>query len=135
MLWNATGMMPSLDRIVKRMQEEEILFCFVTETWLNPKYALPSVCRESSAVCSVLPQGYDRGKNGVSMLINPRMARHDALKDTETMTKDTVNGTFIHVKIGVLNVICIYYPPSSATEINIWLEEILIKCNVNFGQD
>ena len=41
MLWNATGMMPSLDRIVKRMQEEEILFCFVTETWLNPKYALP----------------------------------------------------------------------------------------------
>ena len=135
MLWNATGMMPSLDRIVKRMQEEEILFCFVTETWLNPKYALPSVCRESSAVCSVLPQGYDRGKNGVSMLINPRMARHDALKDTETMTKDTVNGTFIHVKIGVLNVICIYYPPSSATEINIWLEEILIKCNVNSGQD
>lgn len=135
MLWNATGMMPSLDRIVKRMEDEEILFCFVTETWLNPKYALPSVCRQSSAACSVLPQGYDRGKNGVSMLINPKMARHEALKDTETITKDTVNGTFLHVKIGALNVICVYYPPSSATEIDIWLEEILIKCNVNSGND
>lgn len=131
LLWNATGLMPSLDRIVKRMEEEEILFCFVTETWLNPKYAMPSVCRESSAVCSVLPQGYDRGKNGVSMVINPKMARHEALKDTEIITKDTVNGTFLHVKIGGLNVICIYYPPSSPTEIDIWLEEILIRCNVN----
>ncbi|TEB15429.1 hypothetical protein C9890_0607 [Perkinsus sp. BL_2016] len=92
---------------------------------------MPSVCRESSAVCSVLPQGYDRGKNGVSMVINPKMARHEALKDTEIITKDTVNGNFLHVKIGGLNVICIYYPPSSPTEIDIWLEEILIRCNVN----
>lgn len=135
MLWNATGLMPNLDRIVKRMEEENILFCFVTETWLNPKFAIPSVCKEASAVCNVFPQGYERGKNGVSMIINPKLAKHEALKDTETMTKDTLNGTFLHVKIGNLDVLCIYYPPSCPTQVDIWLEEILTKCNINAEND
>ena len=135
MLWNATGLMPNLDRIVNRMEEEKILFCFVTETWLNPKHSIPSVCKESSSVCTLMPQGYDRGKNGVSMIINPKMAKHEVLKDTEVMTKDTLNGTFLHVKIGNVNVLCIYYPPSCETELNIWLEEILLKCNINSGHD
>lgn len=135
MLWNATGMMPNLDRIVKRMEDEEILFCFVTETWLNPKNAIPSVCKESSSVCTLMPLGYDRGKNGVSMIINPKMSRHEVLKDTEVMTKDTLNGTFLHVKIGNVNVLCIYYPPSCETELNVWLEEIVLKCNINSGNE
>ena len=135
MLWNATGLMPNLDRIIRRMEEEEILLCFVTETWLNPKHAIPSVCKDSSSVCTLMPQGYERGKNGVSMIINPKLAKHEALKDTEVMTKDTLNGTFLHVKIGNLNVLCIYYPPSCPTELNIWLEEILLKCNINTGRD
>ena len=41
----------------------------------------------------------------------------------------------MHVKIGGLNVICVYYPPSTATEIDIWLEEIIIKCNMNSGTE
>ena len=135
MLWNATGLMPNLDRILKRMEDEEILFCFVTETWLNPKNAIPTVCKESSSVCTLMPQGYDRGKNGVSLIINPKMAKHEVLKDTEVMTKDTLNGTFLHVKIGNLDVLCIYYPPSCETELDIWLEEVLLKCNINSGND
>lgn len=135
MLWNATGMMPNLDRIVKRMEDEEILFCFVTETWLNPKHAIPAVCKESSSVCTIMPQGRDRGKNGVSMIVNPKMSKHKALKDTEVMTKDTINGTFLHVKIGSVNILCIYYPPSCETELEIWLEEVLLKCNIDSGRD
>jgi hypothetical protein len=79
MLWNATGMMPNLDRIVKMMEDEEILFCFVTETWLNPKHSIQSVCKESSSVCTIMPQGRDREKNGVSMIINPKLSKHQAL--------------------------------------------------------
>jgi exonuclease III len=128
-------MMPNLDRIVKRMEDEEILFCFVTETWLNPKHSIPSVCKESSSVCTIMPQGRDRGKYGVSMIINPKMSKHQALKDTEVMTKDTVNGTFLHVKIESVNILCIYYPPSCETELEIWLEEVLLKCNIDSGRD
>ena len=70
MLWNATGMMANLDRIVRRMQTEDILFGFIVETWLHPERAIPKVCRETSAVCVVHPVGYERGKNGISIIIN-----------------------------------------------------------------
>lgn len=135
MLWNATGLMPNLDRIVKRMEDEEILFCFVTETWLNPKHSIPIICKDSSSVCTLMPLGHNRGKNGISLIINPRMARHQVLKDTEIMTKDTLNGTFLHVKVGSINILCIYYPPSCETELALWLEEILLKCNINSWQE
>ena len=130
MLWNATGLLPNLDRVIRRMESEEILFCFVTETWLNPKNSIPSVCRESSAVCTIMPRDYNRGKNGVSLIINPKMSRHAALKDLEILAKDTLNGTFIYLQVGNVKILCIYYPPSCATEIDIWMEEIFLKCNI-----
>ena len=135
MLWNATGLLPNLDRIVRRMESEEILLCFVTETWLNPKHNIPAVCRNTSAVCSIMPQGYNRGKNGVSLIINPKMSRHPVLKDLEILAKDTLNGTFIYLQIGSVKILCVYYPPSCPTEINVWIEEIFLKCNINSGQD
>jgi hypothetical protein len=51
------------------------------------------------------------------------------------MTKDTVNGTFLHVKIGSVNILCIYYPPSCEIELEIWLEEVLLKYNIDSGRD
>lgn len=131
LLWNATGLMANLDRVVKRMEDENLLFCFVTETWLNPKNNIPSVCRSTSAVCSIMPQGYERGKNGVSLIINPSMVNHPILKDMEVLSRDTLNGTYLYVQLGSLKVLCIYYPPSCPTEINIWLEEIFTSCKIN----
>lgn len=135
MLWNATGLMQNLDRIVNRMIDEEILFGFVTETWLNPKYSIPSVCRDTSAICSLFPVGFDRGKNGVSILINPKMVKHRALKDFEVLNKDTLNGTYIHVQIGNVQILCIYFPPSCPTDLDIWLEEVFLKCRISSGSD
>lgn len=135
LLWNATGLMPNLDRIIKRMEGEDILLGFITETWLNPKYSIPSVCRETSSICSILPIGYDRGKNGVSIIINPKMIKHPALKDFETLSKDTLNGTYIHIKIGNVQILCIYYPPSCPTDLDTWLEEIFMKCNITGTDD
>lgn len=135
MLWNATGLMSNLDRIVRRMEAEDILLGFVTETWLNPKYSIPLVCRETSAICNIVPVGFDRGKNGVSIIINPKMNDHPALKDFEILTKDTLNGTFIHGKIGNVQILCIYYPPSCPTDLDIWLEEIFLKCNLSGTND
>ena len=49
------------------MIDEEKLICFVAETWQHPNRQIPS------AVCVINPVNYERGKNGVAMLINPRM--------------------------------------------------------------
>lgn len=135
MLWNATGMMANLDRIVRRMEEEEILFSFIVETWLHPERAIPKVCRETSAVCMVHPVGYERGKNGISIIINPQMKRHPLLKDFQILARDTINGTFIYSQIGSVKVLCIYNPPSQPEDIDTWLEEILLKCRVNTLED
>jgi hypothetical protein len=131
MLWNATGMMANLDRIVRRMQTEDILFGFIVETWLHPERAIPKVCRETSAVCVVHPVGYERGKNGISIIINPKMKRHPLLRDFQVLARDTVNGTFIYVQLGNIKLLCIYNPPSQPEEIDTWLEEILLKCRAN----
>ena len=93
MLWNATGMMPNLDRIVRRMEAEEILFGFIVETWLHPERAIPKVCRDTSAVCVVHPVGFERGKNGISVIINPQMKKHPLLKDFQILARDTINTT------------------------------------------
>lgn len=131
MLWNATGMMPNLDRIVRRMETEEILFGFIVETWLHPERAIPKVCRDTSAVCVVHPVGFERGKNGISLIINPQMKKHPLLKDFQILARDTINGTFIYVQIGNIKVLCVYLPPSQPEEIDTWIEEVLLKCRAN----
>ena len=135
MLWNATGMMANLDRIIRRMETEEILFGFIVETWLHPERAIPKVCRDTSAVCMVHPVGFERGKNGISIVINPKMRKHPALKDFQILARDTVNGTFIFMQLGNLKILCIYNPPSQPEEIDTWLEEILVKCRANTLED
>ena len=131
MLWNATGLMPNLDRVIRRMETEDILLGFITETWLHPERAIPKVCRDTSAVCMIHPVGFERGKNGISIIINPKMKRHPALKDFQILARDTLNGSYIILQIGNIKIMCVYNPPSQPEEIDIWLEEIITKCNAN----
>ena len=131
MLWNATGMMPNLDRIIRRMETEEILFGFIVETWLHPERAIPKVCRDTSAVCVIHPVGYERGKNGISLIINPQMKNHPILRDLQILARDTINGTYIYLQVGNVKVLCVYNPPSQPEEIDTWIEEILLKCRAN----
>lgn len=135
MLWNATGLMANLDRIVRRMETDDILFGFIVETWLHPERAIPKVCRDTSAVCTIHPVGYERGKNGISIIINPKMRKHPLLKDFQILARDTVNGTFIYLQLGNFKILCIYNPPSQPEEIDTWLEEILLKCRANTLED
>lgn len=88
---------------------------------LGPERAIPRICRETSAVCTIHPIGYERGKNGISMLINPKHANHPAVKNAQVLARDTLNGTYLLVKIGNIKILCVYYPPSGPTEINTWL--------------
>lgn len=131
MLWNATGLMPNLDRVVRKMEEKDILLCFVTETWLHPERAIPAVCRETSAVCMVHPVGYERGKNGVSVIINPRLQKHPIFNDFQVLARDTINGTYIFIQMGTIKILCVYHPPSHPDEIDTWLEEIMLKCGAS----
>ena len=135
MLWNATGMMPNLDRIVRRMESEEILFGFIVETWLHPERAIPKVCRDTSAVCMVHPVGFERGKNGISVIINPQMKKHPLLKDFQILARDTVNGTFLYLQLGNIKILCVYNPPSQPEEIDTWLDEILLKCRAKTSDE
>jgi hypothetical protein len=135
MLWNATGMMPNLDRIVRRMETEDILFGFIVETWLHPGRAIPKVCRDTSAVCVVHPVGFERGKNGISLIINPQMKKHPLLKDLQILARDTVNGTYIYLQVGNIKVLCVYFPPSQPEEIDTWIEEVLLKCRANTADE
>lgn len=135
MLWNATGLMANLDRIVRRMESEDILFGFIVETWLHPERAIPKVCRDTSAVCVIHPIGHERGKNGISIIINPKMKKHPLLKDFQVLARDTINGTYIYVQVGSIKILCIYNPPSQPEEVDIWLEEILLKCRANTIED
>ena len=41
MLWNATGLMPNLDRVVRKLITDDIHFAIVVETWLHPERAIP----------------------------------------------------------------------------------------------
>ena len=135
MLWNATGLAKNVDRIVRRMIEEEILICFVTETWQHPERQIPAVCRETSAVCVIHPVGYERGKNGVAMLINPRMEEHPLIKSMQVLARDTVNGTYLLVQLGSTKILCVYHPPSAADDIDTWLEEIIEQCQISTAED
>ena len=135
LLWNATGMMPNLDRIVRRMENEEILFGFIVETWLHPERAIPKVCRDTSAVCVIHPVGFERGKNGISLIINPKLKKHPLLKDFQILARDTVNGTYLFLQIGNIKVLCIYFPPSQPEELDTWLDEIILKCRANTSDD
>ena len=83
----------------------------------------------------VHPVGYERGKNGISIIINPKMKRHPLLKDFQILARDTINGTFILMQMGNLKVLCIYNPPSQPDEIDTWLDEILMKCRANTLDD
>ena len=135
MLWNATGLMPNLDRVVRRMLQDEIHITFCVETWLHPERAIPRICRDTSAVCTIHPVGYERGKNGISMLINPNHIKHPAVKSVQVLDRDTLNGTYLLVQLGNIKILCVYYPPSGPTEINTWLDEILIKCRINITEN
>jgi hypothetical protein len=135
MLWNATGLAKNVDRIVRRMIDDEILICFVTETWQHPERQIPAVCRDTSAVCVIHPVGYERGKNGVSMLINPRMEEHPLIKGMQVLARDTVNGTYLLVQLGTTKILCVYHPPSAADDITTWLEEIIEKCSIKTVDD
>ena len=135
MLWNATGLMPNLDRIVRRMETEEILLGFIVETWLHPERAIPKVCRDTSAVCVIHPVGFERGKNGISVIVNPQMKNHPLLKDFQILARDTINGTFIFLQVGSVKILCMYNPPSQPEEIDTWVEEILLKCRANTIED
>lgn len=135
MLWNATGLAKNVDRIVRRMIEEEILICFVTETWQHPERQIPAVCRDTSAVCVIHPVNYERGKNGVSMLINPRMEEHPLIKGMQVLARDTVNGTYLLVQLGSTKLLCVYHPPSAADDMDTWLEEIIENCNFSTADD
>ena len=125
MLWNATGLAKNVDRIVRRMVEEDILICFVTETWQHPERQIPAVCRETSAVCVIHPVGFERGKNGVSMIINPRMENHPLIKGMQVLARDTINGTYLLVQLGMTKILCVYYPPSESDDICTWLEDVI----------
>jgi hypothetical protein len=135
MLWNATGLAKNVDRIVRRMIEDETLICFVTETWQHPERQIPVVCRETSAVCVIHPVNYERGKNGVAMIINPRMEEHPLIKGMQVLARDTVNGTYLLIQLGTTKILCVYHPPSAADDIDTWLEEIIEKCNVSTVDD
>ncbi len=135
LLWNATGMMPNLDRIIRRMENEEILFGFIVETWLHPERSIPKVCRDTSAVCVVHPVGFERGKNGISLIINPRMKKHPLLKDLQILARDTVNGTYLYLQIGNVKILCIYFPPSQPDEIDTWLDDLILKCRANTNEN
>jgi hypothetical protein len=135
MLWNDTGLAKNVDRIVRRMIDDEILICFVTETWQHPERQIPSVCRDTSAVCVIHPVGYERGKNKVSMLINPRMEEHPLIKGMQVLARDTVNGTYLLVQLGTKKILCVYHPPSAADDITTWLEEIIEKCSIKTVDD
>jgi hypothetical protein len=131
LLWNATGLKKNLDRIVKRMIDEEILLGFIVETWLNPEKAIPDVCRDTSAICALHPVNYERAKNGVSVIINPNMKKHPALKDMEIIARDTLNGTYLSLQLGTVKILCVYHSPTCKEEIDTWLEEIILKCNLS----
>lgn len=135
MLWNATGLAKNVDRIVRRMVEEDILICFVTETWQHPERQIPAVCRETSAVCIIHPVGFERGKNGVSMIINPRMENHPLIKGMQVLARDTINGTYLLVQLGMTKILCVYYPPSESDDICTWLEDVIEKCEVTTVDD
>ena len=135
LLWNATGLKKNLDRIIDRMIKDNIILGFIVETWLNPERALPAECKETSAVCNVHPVGYDRGKNGVSILINPKMKKHPAMKELQILSRDTLNGTYILAEICNLKILCVYHSPTNPVEIDTWLEEIIEKCNGNLSDD
>ena len=91
------------------MENEEILFDFIVETWLHPERAIPKVCRDTSAVCVIHPVGFERGKNGISLIINPKLKKHPLLKDFQILARDTVNGTYLFLQIGNIKVLCIYF--------------------------
>ena len=63
------------------------------------------------------------------------MKRHPALKDFQILARDTLNGSYIILQIGNIKIMCVYNPPSQPEEIDIWLEEIITKCNANTLDD
>jgi Reverse transcriptase (RNA-dependent DNA polymerase)/Endonuclease-reverse transcriptase len=68
MLHNATGLASKINSIKRRMQDEQIDVCAITETWIKPGNTLDKWIGSSS----IASQCSSRGHKGVAILINPR---------------------------------------------------------------
>ncbi len=79
MVWNCSGLLNNVDRLVRFMRREKIHVAFITETWLHPDRHIPSIC-EFVAVCQDT-SNISRGRNGVAVIINPSHRNHPSLKN------------------------------------------------------
>lgn len=54
------------------------------------------------AVCTIHSVGYERAKNGVSMLINPPKFNHPTITDCQILVCVTLNGAYLLLKLLVI---------------------------------
>lgn len=126
MTWNATGLRNRIDDLILYMQRQSIDFAVVTETWLRVGDSLPLICRSSSAVCSVLVG--NRGKNGVSLIINPDSS-HPEVRQLQILARDTIDGRYMLFRCGPVFFLGVYIPPASS-DFRQWILDILSINNV-----
>ena len=114
-LWNATGLQNSLDRLIMVMNETDAMLAFVVETWFDPERSIPKCCA-FSAFGQMSGLRYRRG-NGVSVVVNPRYKDSPLVKDMVCLGKDTVNGCFVIVDFAGIKWLACYNPPTGSIDL------------------
>ena len=133
--WNASGLRYNLDRLVEWMQVESVDLAFVTETWFRSDRAVPRICQNFSATCSNLNIGASRGKNGISVIINPRSVTKFEIENMVKLNSDNDQGCYLLIQIADIKILTIYYPPSTLHPIDQWLDETLDKLSINTSEN
>lgn len=114
-LWNATGLQNSLDRLIAVMNETDAMLAFVVETWFDPERSIPKCCA-FSAFGPMSGLRYRRG-NGVSVVVNSRYKDSLMVQDMVCLGKDTVNGCFVIVDFAGIKWLACYNPPSGSVDL------------------
>ena len=104
MLYNATGLRKKSDSIKKYMNENNIDFCLITETWVKnidfiPKgLVAPSVCSGQSL----------RGQAGTGFFINEEKWRGKV----KIISTDCIRGLYSIIELQNIIIVVVYFPPS-----------------------
>ena len=128
--WNAQGLKYKSDELIKYMETNRIDFIVVTETWYSAEQSLPRLVRKFSSVDSRPNTGRHRNGNGVSILFNP--FKQAAMKECQIIAKDQY-GCHIVFKIFNITFIGLYIPPSETSNIDINLNELLNKYQLDLN--
>ncbi len=93
LVWNASGLLNSYDRLIATMRREDAVLALVTEAWLHPDRSIQPLCKLFSVCKEVAANSH--AKNGIAVVLNPDCRSHPLVKSMFRVYSDPLLGCYL----------------------------------------